>query len=322
MTARLRGCERHKTSPKNEGRLRKHLQRRNKASTARESERILRADFERSWGNRALRDISKVAVRARLEEIMAKGTPSAANHAYAAIRGFFNWCVRQNHLDISPCAGLEMPARRVSRERVLTDSELAAVWQGASAVGWPFGPIVHLLVLTAQRRGEVAAMRWSDLDLGAGLWSLPAAFTKSNRAHTVPLTSFTRNLIMTLPRLHDVWLFPGRGDGLRPYAGFNKAKTRLDARVSIDHWTLHDLRRTAATGMAKLKVAPHILEKLLNHTTGTLGGIAGVYNRFGYIDEMREALEAWERHLFAVLSRRDDRAAERCVQQHIAASPR
>ena len=275
----------------------RYVRRRNKASTAKENERILRADFERQWAKKNIRDITKQTVRARVEEIIANGTPSAANHAFATIRAFFNWCVRQGHLELSPCFGLEPPARRPSRDRTLTDEEIAQVWHGASKVGWPFGPIVQLLILTAQRRGEVASMRWHDLDLGAGLWSMPAEFTKSNRAHTVPLTTFTRNLILSLPRVHDIWVFPGRGDVARPYIGFNKAKARLDDHVDIAPWTLHDLRRTTATVMAKLKVSPHVLEKLLNHTTGTLGGIAGVYNRFGYIDEMRDALERWERHL-------------------------
>ena len=275
----------------------RYISRRNKASTAKERERVLRADFDRQWSKRNIGDITKQMVRARLEEIIANGTPSAANHAFAAIRAFFNWSVRQGHLEISPCLGLEAPARRPSRERTLTDDEIALVWHGASNLGWPFGPIVHLLLLTAQRRGEVAALRWQDLDLPAGLWSIPAEFTKSNRAHTVPLTPLTRNLILSLPRVHDTWVFPGRRNVDRPYIGFNKAKARLDARVAIAPWTLHDLRRTTATVMAKLKVPPHVVEKLLNHTTGTLGGIAGVYNRFGYIDEMREALELWERHL-------------------------
>jgi integrase len=274
-----------------------YLNRRNKASTAKETARILRTDFERHWSKHNIANLSRMQVRARLEDILAKGTPSAATHAFAAIRAFFNWCVREGHLEVSPCLGLEKPARHASRDRVLTDQELMCVWQAAGEIGWPLGPIVHLLIMTAQRRGEVAGMRWQDVDLPSGLWTIPGELTKSNRAHSVPLTSFSRNLILTLPRLHDTWVFPARGDIDRPYIGFNKGKKRLDACLNLAPWTLHDLRRTTATGMAKRKVPPHVVERLLNHTTGTLGGVAGVYNRFGYLDEMREALELWEKHL-------------------------
>lgn len=140
-------------------------------------------------------------------------------------------------------------------------------------------------------------MRWSDLDFASGLWTIPAELTKSNRAHTIPLTTFTRDLLLTLPRLHDTWVFPARGEIDHSFIGFNKGKRRLDEHADVAPWTLHDLRRTTATGMAKRKVPPHVVERLLNHTTGSLGGIAGVYNRFGYIDEMREALDLWHDHV-------------------------
>ena len=279
-----------------------HIKRRNKASTAKETERILRADFERCWAKIPIDEITRATVRTRLEEILGKGRPSAANHAFAAIRGFFNWCVREGHLEVSPCFGLNAPAKHVTRDRVLSDEELAQVWNGAAQVGWPFGAIVHLLILTGQRRGEVAAMRWQDFDFKLGLWSLPAELTKSNRAHTVPLTSRTSTLLLSHPRMHETWVFPARGDIDRPFRGFNKARNRLDERVAVRRWTLHDLRRTTATGLARLKVPPHIVEKLLNHSSGTLGGVAGVYNRFGYLDEMREALEMWELHLLETIS--------------------
>jgi integrase len=279
-----------------------HINRRNKASTAKEAARILRADFDRHWAKRPVSTISRRDVRARLDEILAKGTPSAAVHAFACVRAFFNWCVREGHIASSPCAGLEKPARQVSRDRVLTDDELARVWRAAAAVGWPMGPIVHLLILTAQRRGEVASMRWPDLDFASGLWTIPAELTKSNRAHTIPITTFARDLLLALPRLHDTWVFPARGEIDRSFIGFNKGKRRLDEHAEIAPWTLHDLRRTTATGMAKRKVPPHVVERLLNHTTGSLGGIAGVYNRFGYIDEMREALGLWHDHVRQTLA--------------------
>jgi integrase len=241
--------------------------------------------------------ILKPDVLRLLDEMVANGAPSAAAHAFAAIRKFFNWSVERGYLEVSPCLTVKTPARQKSRERVLSDDELALVWNGASRLGWPAGPIVHLLILTAQRRGEVAGMRWQDVDLDGRLWSIPAEMTKSNRAHSVPLTELAANIILTLPRIDPVWVFPARGKLDRPYHGFNKAKRRLDELARVQQWTLHDLRRTTATGMAKRKVPPHVVERLLNHASGTFAGVAGVYNRFGYLDEMREALCQWEGHL-------------------------
>ena len=278
-----------------------HCHRHNKPSTAKETERLLKVDFLPNWRKKSVGEICKADVLGRLDEIVAKGSPSAANHAYAAIRKFFNWCVQRGHIEVSPCMGVSAPSRHRSRNRVLSDEELATVWSNSGLIGGPFGSIVHLLILTAQRRGEVASMRWQDLDMEAFIWSLPAELTKSNRAHSVPLPPLAASIITALPRLDETFVFPGRGETQKPYAGFNKAKKRLDDLSGLDHWTLHDLRRTAATGMAKSKIAPHVIERILNHTTGTLGGIAGVYNRFGYIDEMRDALEQWQNHVIDVV---------------------
>lgn len=271
-----------------------HCRRHNRPNTAKETERLLRVDFFPHWRNKSVVDINKSDVAHRLDEIVAKGSPSAANHAYAAIRKFFNWCVERGHISVSPCLGMSAPSRHQSRDRVLQDDELANVWTKAATMGWPFAPIVHLLILTAQRRGEVSGMRWQDLDLEAGVWTKPADLTKNGRAHTIPLTPFMIGVISTLPRMSDTYAFPARGETGTSYGGFNKAKAKLDQMVAIENWTLHDLRRTAATGMAKLGVPPHVVERLLNHTSGTLGGVAGVYNRFEYQDEMRDALQKWE----------------------------
>jgi integrase len=145
-------------------------------------------------------------------------------------------------------------------------------------------------------------MRWQDIDLSARLWTIPAAFTKSNRAHVLPITPMVADIIGALPRVHETWLFPARGDLDQSWFGFNKSKPALDRRVAIDNWTLHDLRRTAATGMAKLRVPPHVVERILNHTGGSFAGVAGIYNRYAYGGEMHAALEVWQRHLSSLLT--------------------
>jgi len=274
-----------------------HCRRHNKPSTAHETERILRADFFPGWRAKRVDTIRKGDVLRVLDRLVSEGTPSAANHAFAAVRKYFNWCVQRGYMDVSPCLGVQSPARHRTRDRVLSDEELARAWQHAPGCGYPFEQIVRLLILTAQRRGEVASMRWSDIDLCEGLWSIPAEMTKSNRPHTVSLPKEAIEILTTLPRLDETLVFPSKKVPGQAWDGFTKAKWRLDALIGFGDWTLHDLRRTAATGMARLKVAPHVVERILNHTTGTFGGVAGIYNRFGYLPEMRAALELWAEYV-------------------------
>jgi integrase len=241
-----------------------------------------------------------------LDDTVEQGLPSAANHALSAIRKFFNWCVERGMLETSPCQGIKKPANNNARERVLDIDELAAVWKGASLVGYPFGPIVQLLILTAQRRNEVAQMQWSQIDLNAATWSLPSELTKNKRPHVVPLAPQSLALLKSLPRFTSDYVFPARGEH-PAFAHFSRGKVRLDALAGVSEWTLHDLRRTTATHMAQLGVAPHVIERLLNHISGTFGGVAGVYNRFQYLDEMRAGLTAWEARMAEALARHNDR---------------
>lgn len=274
-----------------------YCKRHNRASTAAETERLLRVTFVPRWRSRHLDDLTKRDVLDVLDLIMAQNKPSAARHAFAAVRKLFSWCVEQDLIAVSPCLAIKPPAKANSRERVLTDDELAAILAATIAQGWPFGPIVQLLALTAQRRGEVVGMRWKELDLDAKLWTIPASRTKNHRSHTVPLTATAVSIIEALPRFSSPFVFPARGKPDRAYVGYSKGKRELDALAGQHGWTLHDLRRTAATGMARAGIQPHVVERVLNHVSGTFGGVAGVYNRFAYLDEMRVALSAWEAHV-------------------------
>lgn len=296
---RERSAERHGSRFRDtvETFVRLHCERHNRQNTAQETARVLRTRFVTKWGSRDVREISKADVVGVLDAIMGAGLPSAANHALAGIRKFFAWCVERGLVDANPCAGVRAPAPHQSRDRVLSDIELAALWRGCDQAGYPFGDIVKLLVLTAQRRGEVTQMRWSEIDIAGATWSIPAERTKSNRAQVVPLIAHAIEILNRVPRLQSELVFPAVGAETRSFSGFSKAKRRLDLLSSIQSWTLHDVRRSVATGLARLGVAPHVVERLLNHTTGTLGGVAGVYNRFGYLPEMRAALELWAAHL-------------------------
>jgi integrase len=161
-----------------------------------------------------------------------------------------------------------------------------------------------LLILTAQRRDEVAGMRWSELDMDSSEWVIPATRSKNGVENRVPLTSDAIQIIEAQPQIKgSPFVFPsGRSPATKHVSGFSKAKARLDTMSGVTDWRLHDLRRTAASGMARFKIAPHVVEKLLNHVSGILGGVAGVYNRFGYENEKRHALETWAAHLDGLLN--------------------
>ena len=178
---------------------------------------------------------------------------------------------------------------------MLTDPELYEVWHGCDRLGWPFGPLVQLLMLTAQREGEVAAMRWSDLDLDAGIWTLTSTQTKAKRAHLIPLSTTTVRSCGAAPVRRLRFVFPAHRTGnARPVSGFSKVKVRLDRICGVSGWVLHDLRRTTATKLAELKVPPHVTEKILNHRGSEGAGPMGkIYQRYDYLEERREALELW-----------------------------
>lgn len=268
----------------------------NRASTVAETQRLLHAVYVTRWKTRRPQDITKRDILDVLDDIMGQNKPSAARHAFATIRKFFNWCVERELVELSPCLTIKPPAKANNRERVLSDAELAAILNATTMQSWPFGPIVQLLALTAQRRGEVVGMQWDELDLTSKLWTIPGIRTKNHRPHSVPLTATAVGIITALPRFSSTFVFPARGKPDRAYLGYSKGKRELDQLAKQHDWTLHDLRRTAATGMACAGVQPHVVERVLNHVSGTFGGVAGVYNRFAYLDEMRQALSAWEAH--------------------------
>lgn len=271
-----------------------YCKRYNRPSTAAETERLLRVHFVSVWRRRTVDSIAKRDVAAALEPVMRRGSPMSARHAFAAIRKMFNWMVEQGTIEASPCLGMKPPAKAGNRDRVLSDAELGSIWMHAAAIGYPFGTIAQILLLTAQRRGEVAAMQWADIDTKGAVWMIPGEQTKNGKPHAVPLGPKVMALLNDVPRTTSLYLFPARGKPDQPYSGYSKGKRELDAAAKLHDWTLHDLRRTAATGMARLGIAPHVVERVLNHVSGTFAGVAGIYNRFRYEDEMRAALLAWE----------------------------
>jgi integrase len=262
------------------------------------------------WGGRRVQEITKRDVIALLDTVRDRA-PVMANRNLAAVRKLFNWCLARDIIQISPCTLIEPPAPERSRDRILTDDELRMVWNAAEGDGWPFGPLVKLLVLTGQRLAEVGGMRWDEINLENRLWTLPAKRVKNNELHEVPLSDAAVAIISALPRIKTTkgFVFTTRRDAA--VSGFSRAKDRLDAAIlaaipkdakAPEHWTFHDLRRTMASGMAPLGIQLHIVEKILNHSSGSFRGIVGVYQRYDFYNEKRIALAAWASHVESVVS--------------------
>lgn len=236
------------------------------------------------------------------DSYVAAGKGAQANLTHRILSSFFAWCVRRGVLVTSPLAGLKTPAKVASRDRILNDAELRAVWNAAGAEDFPFGPFVWILLLTGQRETEVAHMRHDDRD--GAVWTLPD--TKRGTLHRVFLPDSAVAILDGLPRLEGPYLFSGRA-GHTPVSGFSRVKRRLDAHMAkaghpIAPWRFHDLRRTAASGMAALGVSPHIIEATLNHRSGQVSGIARVYNVHDYANESAAALTAWAAHVDRVVT--------------------
>lgn len=243
--------------------------------------------------SRPIDQIKRADVVRVLDTIIAGGAPARANRALAAIKKLMNWCIDRGMIETSPVAALKPPTKETPRERVLSDNELKACWFMAELEGFPFAQCVQLMILTGQRRGEVAGMRWSELDLEEGLWSLPSARVKNSTAHIVPLAPFAVEILRSIPRFQNSD-FVFTTTGTTPISGFGHLKERLEVALpGAEDWRFHDLRRTMATNMAKLRVAPHIVEAVLNHKSGSISGVAAIYNRYTYLDEKREALDLW-----------------------------
>jgi integrase len=268
----------------------------------REVEQILRRELA-PWLDRPIQSITKRDVIERLDAIRDRA-PVRANRVLAHTRRLFGWALERDIVDASPVAAVRAPTREVARDRVLRPDELAAVWRASEALDWPFGPIVQLLALTAARKGEVVTMRWADLDLEARLWTVPKEMTKAGRVHEVPLSDLAMEVIAQLPRFGDGLLFPARKAGsTNPVSGFSKIKARLDQSSGIEDWRIHDLRRTAASGMARLGHPPHVVASVLGHSPGSTMGVTSIYNRHRYTDEKRAALAAWSREVERIIGR-------------------
>lgn len=270
-------------------------------------------DVIRVWKGRRVQDITKRDVNELLDGIVDRGAGIMANRTLAAIRKLFNWCVSRDIIAASPCTLIDPPAEEKSRDRILADAELKLVWQAADADATPFGPLVKMLILTGQRLTEVGEMRWDEIDIEKKVWTLSGDRVKNGERHEVPLSGAAVEILTSLPRIKSTrgYVFTTGRDAA--VSGYSRAKRRLDDAIAKaitegskapEHWTFHDLRRTMASGMARLGIALPVIEKVLNHTSGTFRGIVGVYQRHSYADEKRAALDRWASHVDGIIHSR------------------
>lgn len=231
----------------------------------------------------------------RLLDSIERRAPRVSAHVFYDLRGLFKWAIQEGIATSSPLNGLDAPTKPEARDHVLRPEELKRILKACEGAS-TYNTIINLLLLTAQRRGEVTGARWTEFDLEAALWTIPKARTKNGREHRVPLSKRAVEILTgwkTSPDTNDVFLFPSKGTERDSFSGFSRCKRRLDKKADVHGWTVHDLRRTAATAMAEMGTPPHVVERILNHTSGTMTPIARVYNRHAYEAEMREALERW-----------------------------
>jgi integrase len=249
------------------------------------------------WAKRPIGEIKKRDVIELLEAIKESGAPVMASNVFAVLRKLFNWAVARDIIAASPIAGVETPHKVESRERVLNDEEIKRLWHASGELAYPFGHIAKLLLLTGQRRDEVAGMRWSEINLEGRTWTIPKERAKNNKTHDVALSDAALAVIEEVratPRVYSPNGFLFTFTGETPVSGFSKAKNALDERMGdAPTWRLHDLRRTAATGLQKLNIRLEVTEAVLGHISGSRAGIVGIYQRHDYADEKRRALETW-----------------------------
>jgi len=264
--------------------------------------RIIEREIVPVWKGRIITDIRKKDIHALLDPIEARA-PVMANCVFAVIRQFFGWCLERGIIDTTPCTGIRAPAADHARDRVLRDDEIKALWEATETLSWAFRGTIRLLLLTGARLNEVACLTWDEIDLDAKLWCLPKERSKNKQAHVVPLSILALDILTALPRVQSPRNFIFTLNGEKPVQSYSDVKQKLDAAMSDSSpWVVHDLRRTCASGMARLGIAPHVVEACLNHKSGTIRGVAAVYNKYSYDAEKRTALDAWARHVEALVS--------------------
>jgi integrase len=273
-----------------------------------EAARQIRTELVARWARRPITDITRQDVVAMAEEIGDRA-PYLAHVVFGHIRKLYNWAIARGTygLEVSPCDRVrlgDLIGRKEPRTRVLIDGELRALWAVAGGLGYPYGPVVRLLMLTGQRESEVAGARWSEIDLAGRLWLIPKERMKGRAAHVVPLSDAVVMILGALPRFSGGGHVFSTTDGVKPVNGFSKCKARIDARLAAElgaappPWVLHDIRRTVRTGLSTIGVADMVRGLVIAHARP---GLHKVYDQHAYLEEKRQALDLWAARLSTVV---------------------
>jgi integrase len=264
------------------------------------------------WADKPVRNIDAHDIHAAIDEAHRVAVPGVvprnpglsearARGLYAALSAMFGWLLRHRWVDVNPCVHVWRPPPSKPRDRTLSPDEIRRLWRACDAIPVPYGAAVKLLLLLGARLNEVSGMERSELSTDGAVWTIPGSRAKNHRSCVVPLPPLAREIIASVPRTSERFVFSRNGHG--PITGWSGAKHELDAAMgNPSPWTLHDLRRSAVTGMAELGIRPDVIELTVNHISGSRGGIAGTYNKSELMPERREALERWSRHVAGLVS--------------------
>ncbi len=280
----------------------KHHRAKGNRSTA-EVERILKRDAVRAWGSRAIAEISGVDVSRLIQSVVERGAPISARKLYIALQRLFRWCCEHGFIAVSPMVAAAKPPAERPRDRVLSDAEIAAIWRASDHLGYPWKHCIRLLILTGARRNEVACATWAEFN--SDEWTIPAERSKNARPQLRHVTPQIAAVLETVPKVAPFLFTTTR---VRPVSGFSRLRQRVqsvmedEARISglsapASDWTWHDLRRSMVTWIAGAGFPPHVADRLLGHSTGSISGIAAVYQRAAFLAERKAALLAWNAHI-------------------------
>ena len=268
-----------------------------------EVKRILHREVLPVLEHLRIADITRGQIVELIDVIADRGAVTLARRCQAHLHRLFRWSVGRGIIETSPMVYLPKPGAEVKRKRVLSDEELRLVWAAAQEVGWPMGSAIQLLILTSARREEIGGLLWREVDRMRNEIRLEGERTKNGEPHTIPLSVAARGLIDALPRVSNSE-FVFTTTGKTPVSGWSRAKERLDRlkfergdKTDLAPWRIHDLRRTAATGMERLGIKLQVVEAVLGHIAGSRAGVVGIYQRHAYEEEKRAALELWAKHI-------------------------
>lgn len=287
-----------------------------------EYERILKKEVFPAWKHKLITDVTKGDINLLLDKTVDRGAAVLANKILAILKGWFKWAAKRDYIPFSPAAMIDRPTEEESRDRVLSEDELREIWNAAPGMGYPFGSYFRLAILTGQRRGEVASMRWQHVDLEKGLWTLPKTSTKAKRVHDVPLSGAAVLLLRELPRFKKGDYVFTTQSGAVAISGFSKGKAAIDKAIlkhlkesdpdseGLEEWHIHDFRRTMATWLGDNGTPIEVVGAILNHAPGSTmrTAITAVYARSRFAKEKRSALQAWGNYVVSLEAQKKAKA--------------